>query len=497
MNAYALPSFMVAVPFLILGLTAVLLNPRDRTTQLFGAMCLGFGLSGAAVGMFHAADTADEAGFWNRWPYAIILPGILVIMEYCLSSSGGTERLSGRWLGLRCSTHRVAAIAILAVAWALSVSTSLILAAPEENGITGWEHGYGPLFPVFVAALGYVLTFFVVVLWRGVHAAHEEPVRRFRTVSLLALGGGMAVACALGFLLPGLLGWLTHSFAFLPLLVTIFLLMYGLMRLQLDTVEDLSRGLETKVATRTAELTDANAKLEEVHGQIARYLDANVVERIFDGSLTATLSHRRAKLTVFFSDIEGFTSVTDAADPEDVAALLNEYLGEMAALVRRWGGTIAQFSGDGVFAFFGAPESRGVREDAVACVSMAVEMQRGADRLRDRWWNLGFQFPLRVRCGVNTGMVNVGNYGSEGFMEFSAVGLNVNLAARLEQLCEPGAILISHGTWGLVKDAIPCEPAGAVEVKGFHQPVATYRVTGGPVPLRDAGAAPPPAGEGR
>lgn len=476
MNAFALPSFVVALPFLILGLTTVLLNPHDRTTRLFGAMCLAFSLSGAAVGLFHLAESQDAATFWNRWPYAIILPGVLLIMEYCVSASGGQARLVERWLGLRCSVHRALSAGVLAVSWLLVLTTDWIITTPEYNATTGWEHGYGPGFPIFLAAISYVLIFFVVVLWRGLRAAEEPAVRRFRTTSLLALGGGMAVACALGFLLPGLFGLLTHSFAFLPLLVTVFLLTFGLMRLDLDTVEDLSRGLERKVAARTAELTEVNAKLEEVHGQISRYLDSNVVKQIFDGGLSATLSHQRAKLTLFFSDIEGFTRFTDSADPEDVAALLNEYLGEMAGLVRKWGGTIAQFSGDGVFALFGAPTSRGVRADAVACVRMAVEMQRCTGAMRRRWWDLGFQFPLRIRCGINTGMANVGNYGSEGFMEFSAVGLNANLASRLEQICEPGDILLSHATWGLVKDDVACEPVGEVEVKGFHQPVAVYRV---------------------
>ena len=476
MNPYALPSFLAALPFAILGVGALLMNPRDRTTQLLSAMCLAFTLSGTAVGLLHLADSPSEASFWNRWPYGIILPGVLVIMEYCLSSSGRPERLRERWLGLSVSTVRLAVIAILAGAWMLSLATDLIITTPEHNETTGWEHGYGPAFPAFVVAFGYLLLFNVVILWRGFGAATNPALRRFRLLNLLALGGGMAVACTLGFLLPGLMGLRTHSFAFLPLLVTIFLLTYGLMRLQAETIGDLTRGLEAKVSSRTAELTRANAKLAEVHGHMSRYLDPNVVRRIFDGTMTATLTHQRSKVTLFFSDIEGFTRFTDTSDPDDVAALLNEYLGEMAALVRRWGGTIAQFSGDSVFAIFGAPESRGMREDAVACVCMAVEMQERARALRETWWDRGFQFPLTIRCGVNTGMANVGNYGSEGFMEFTAVGLNVNLAARLEQVCEPGAVYLAHSTWGLVKDEVPCESVGSVEVKGFHQPVPVYRV---------------------
>jgi class 3 adenylate cyclase len=159
-----------------------------------------------------------------------------------------------------------------------------------------------------------------------------------------------------------------------------------------------------------------------------------------------------------------------------VAKVLNEYLGEMADIVRRWGGTIPQFTGDSVFAIFGAPDSQGVRADALSCARMAIEMQARMKELREKWWNEGVQFPFEIRCGIHTGMANVGNYGSDGFMEYSAIGLNTNLASRLEQICQPGEIYISHATWALVHSEVPCEEVGTIEVKGFHYPIQTYRV---------------------
>jgi class 3 adenylate cyclase len=112
----------------------------------------------------------------------------------------------------------------------------------------------------------------------------------------------------------------------------------------------------------------------------------------------------------------GFTQFTDASDPEEVAKLLSEYLGEMANIVRHWGGTIPQFTGDSIFAIFGAPDTLGVHQDALACVRMATEMQTRMKELREKWWNEGVQFPFEIRCGIHTGMANVGNYGSEGFI---------------------------------------------------------------------------------
>ncbi|MBC2704089.1 adenylate/guanylate cyclase domain-containing protein [Desulfobacula sp.] len=240
-------------------------------------------------------------------------------------------------------------------------------------------------------------------------------------------------------------------------------------------ITDLKRR-EEELTTKSNALEETNERLKKAQVQISKYIDPHVTEKIFKGEFTAELSHQRKKLTMFFSDIKDFTQFTDAADPEDVAKLLNEYLGEMAQIVRTWGGTIPQFTGDSIYAIFGAPDSKGEREDALACLRMALEMQKKMKSIREKWWNQGVQFPFEIRCGIHTGMANVGNYGSEGFMEYSAIGLNTNLASRLEQACQPGEIYLSHASWALVNDEILCEEVGTIEVKGFHYPIQTYRV---------------------
>jgi adenylate cyclase len=233
---------------------------------------------------------------------------------------------------------------------------------------------------------------------------------------------------------------------------------------------------EEELTTKSNALEETNKRLKKAQEQISKYLDPNVTEKIFKGEFTAELSHKRTKLTMFFSDIKDFTQFTDASDPEDVARLLNEYLGEMAQIIRTWGGTIPQFTWDSIYAIFGAPDSKGAQGDALACLHMALEMQMKMKTLREKWWNEGIQFPFEIRCGIHTGMADVGNYGSEGFMEYSAIGLNTNLASRLEQACQPGEIYLSHTSWALVKEEIPCEEVGTIEVKGFHYPIQTYRV---------------------
>jgi class 3 adenylate cyclase len=273
-----------------------------------------------------------------------------------------------------------------------------------------------------------------------------------------------------------MLNYQTHSFSTLPFLFMCLGLTYGLLHQQWETIREFSLRLEQKIALRTNELAKLNQQLTLAQQQISKYLDPNVTEKIFKGEFAAKLSHRRMKVTLFFSDIKDFTQFTDTIDPEEVARILNEYLGEMAGIVRRWGGTIPQFTGDSIFAIFGAPESRGEVEDALACAKMAVEMQERMRTLRKKWWNEGIQFPFAIRCGIHTGMANVGNYGSEGFMEYSAIGLNTNLASRLEQVCVPDEIYVSHATWAHIKDVIPCEEVGTIEVKGFHYPIQTYSI---------------------
>jgi class 3 adenylate cyclase len=300
-------------------------------------------------------------------------------------------------------------------------------------------------------------------------------VRMVRTNSLYSVGGGLSAAFILGMILP-MLGHQTHSFSTLPFLFMCLGWTYGLLRQQWETIKQLNLNLEGKVTERTNALEIANQQLISAQEQISKYIDPKVTEKIFKGEFAAKLTHRRTKLTMCFADIKDFTQFTDGSDPEDVARLLNEYLGEMAEIVRRWGGTIPQFTGDSIFAIFGAPDSLGMSEDALACARMAVDMQARMGELRTKWWSEGIQYPLTIRCGIHTGMANVGNYGSEGFMEYSAIGLNTNLASRLEQACEPGEIYVSHATWALIKEVIPCEEVGTIEVKGFHYPIKTYRI---------------------
>lgn len=227
--------------------------------------------------------------------------------------------------------------------------------------------------------------------------------------------------------------------------------------------------LEDKVRERTHALEGLTAKL-------AKYLSPQVYSSIFSGQNDVRVETRRKKLTVFFSDIKGFTEMTDNLESEVLSSLLNNYLDEMAQIALRHGGTIDKFIGDAVMVFFGDPETRGEKEDAIACVLMALEMRDRMVALRAKWKNEGIYKPLHIRCGINTGYCTVGNFGCESRMDYTIVGGQVNLASRLESNAEPDQILISHETYALIKDVIACDEKGEITVKGITRPIQTYQV---------------------
>jgi class 3 adenylate cyclase len=163
-------------------------------------------------------------------------------------------------------------------------------------------------------------------------------------------------------------------------------------------------------------------------------------------------------------------------ESEELTQLLNHYLTEMSQIALDHGATIDKFMGDAIVIFFGDPETKGVKEDALACVNMAIDMRKRMHDLEGIWRESGIENPLRVRMGIHTGFCTVGNFGSEDRMDYTIIGGGVNTASRLQTLATPGEILISYETYAHVRDQIHCEEHGDVEVKGIAYPLATYQV---------------------
>ncbi|OUS23761.1 adenylate cyclase [Gammaproteobacteria bacterium 45_16_T64] len=210
--------------------------------------------------------------------------------------------------------------------------------------------------------------------------------------------------------------------------------------------------------------------------KLAKYLPPQVWGSIFSGQTEVRLETQRKKLTVFFSDIKGFSEISEELQPEALTDLLNSYFTEMSRIAMKYGGTIDKFVGDAILIFFGDPTSRGQKQDAVACVAMAIEMRKKMKIMRQKWSSYGINKPLQIRMGVNTGYCTVGNFGAESRMDYTIIGKEVNLASRLESVAQPNEILISESTYNLVRDTIMCRDRGQINVKGFTKSVPIYDI---------------------
>ena len=165
-------------------------------------------------------------------------------------------------------------------------------------------------------------------------------------------------------------------------------------------------------------------------------------------------------------------------ESEELTSLLNQYLREMSTIALEYGATIDKFIGDAIMLFFGDPETKGPKEDAIACVKMAIAMQQRMRDLQAEWRERGQEHVFQLRIGINTGFCTVGNFGSDDRVDYTIIGNEVNLAARLQSHADLGGILLAHETYSLVKDEVLAEETGTITVKGFPRPVRTYRVVG-------------------
>lgn len=225
-------------------------------------------------------------------------------------------------------------------------------------------------------------------------------------------------------------------------------------------------------------IASKNKELEALSTKLSKYLSPQIYHSIFTGAQNVEITSNRKKLTIFFSDLVNFTETTDKLESEDLTHLLNRYLTEMSNIALEYGATIDKYIGDAIMVFFGDPESKGVKEDARACVRMAVAMVRRMRELHAEWQELGAEKPFHLRIGINTGYVTVGNFGSEDRMDYTIIGSVVNLTARLQSHAEIDGILLGRETYSLVKDEVAAEEQQPIKVKGFAEPIHCYKVLG-------------------
>ena len=221
----------------------------------------------------------------------------------------------------------------------------------------------------------------------------------------------------------------------------------------------------------------ANKKLRSLSSQLSKYVSSEVTQSIMDGKTEAVIKSSRKMLSVFFSDIVGFSKKTELLEPEDMTLLLNKYFDGMESIIRKYNGTLDKYMGDAIMVFFGDPTTKGAKEDALSCVRMAMEMQTQIHDLSGEWDEHGMDIALQIRVGIFTGYCTVGNFGSEEHMDYTIIGNPVNAASRVESAAAPGEVLVSHKTWSFINEYVEGAEMNAIVVKGFQDPLRVYRVS--------------------
>ena len=222
-------------------------------------------------------------------------------------------------------------------------------------------------------------------------------------------------------------------------------------------------------------LFDANRSLETITENLSRFVPETVVNALMNGGHEQVAEIKRRNLTVFFSDIVGFSTIATRKEPETLAHLIMEYFTEMTEICRQYGGTLDQFIGDAIVIFFGDPETHGTKADALAAVHMALDMQDKLTALRAKWQAEGLAQDIHVRMGISTGYCHVGNFGSKDRLHYTAIGNAVNEAARIESLAAADTVVMSEDTYKLVSSEIEAQSLGHENLKGRDHPVELFR----------------------
>lgn len=232
------------------------------------------------------------------------------------------------------------------------------------------------------------------------------------------------------------------------------------------------------VTTIYMAMTEGREK-RQIKGMFSKYVSAEVVNQLIDNPAGIQLGGERKDLTILFSDIRGFTSISERLNAEQVVEFLNAYLSEMTRLVIETQGTLDKFIGDAVMAFWGAPipqpnhRERGVRT--------ALMMHKVLKEIKEKWIVEGRDYPdIRIGIGINSGEVVVGNIGSDMRMDYTVIGDHVNLASRLEGQCKTYGVglVVSKNTYEAVKEMVWARKLDDIAVKGKKEPVTIFEILG-------------------
>lgn len=267
--------------------------------------------------------------------------------------------------------------------------------------------------------------------------------------------------------------WLHAHEKWLPLSVLILGLGFTLMA---SVVYKLRLKGMAQLTALSESLEKQNQELRAVSNALSKYLPKQLWDGVLGGQAHRGIASKRKQLTVFVSDIANFTDFSSKLQSEELTLILNDYFAEMSAIGSRHGATLDKYVGDAIIMFFGDPDSKGPRQDAIACVRMALEMQDRLVILRKKWLRQGYHGLFHARMAIHTGFCDVGNFGSADRMSYTIVGLNVNIAARVQKLGLLDGVTITQTTFDLVKDHFETSDSKQVALKGVGREVCLRNV---------------------
>lgn len=207
---------------------------------------------------------------------------------------------------------------------------------------------------------------------------------------------------------------------------------------------------------------------------LAAYLPSTVAELVASSDGERLLAGHRREVTVVYTDLRGFTTFAETAEPEEVLDTVRTYHREMGAAITAYGGTLEHFAGDGMMIFLNDPKPQ--VDHLAAGLRMAVEMRDRFDVLAAGWRRSGFELGLGI--GVSIGYATLGRIGYEGHLGYSVIGTVANLAARLCSIAQPGEIILSERAFALLEPIATARSLGEIELKGFRRPVGAFALTG-------------------
>lgn len=241
---------------------------------------------------------------------------------------------------------------------------------------------------------------------------------------------------------------------------------------------------QAAIAVANARLLDKVKAESEHRANLSRYLAPELVEQLLAGNLDLEMKGATCQVTVLFSDLRGFTAMSERMSSREVFATLNQYFQRMVDVIIEYGGSIDKFMGDAIMAVWGIPTPR--EDDTRRSVEAAIKMQQALAA-----WNMEREAAgkpaINMGIGLNSGPALAGNLGAQQRMEYTVIGDNVNLASRLEGLTKKGQILISESTMALIRGSIDATELPPVKVKGKQHPVKVFEVRGMQVRSQDEG----------